>query len=74
MDADVGGLTGETIHTALDTFTDAPSEGDDRTLAQRRADGLARLCRVAMGADTNNGVMASPSATVVIDGRRSSPT
>ena len=66
MDADVGGLTGETIYTALDTFTDAPSEGDDRTLAQRRADGLARLCRVAMGAD-NETIMASPSATVVID-------
>ena len=67
MDADVGGLTGETIYTALDTFTDAPSEGDDRTLAQRRADGLARLCRVAMGADTRSSVMASPSAVVVID-------
>ena len=36
MDADVGGLTGETIYTALDAFTDAPSEGDNRTLAQRR--------------------------------------
>ena len=67
MDADVGGLTGETIYTALDAFTDTPSEGDDRTLAQRRADGLARLCRVAMGADTKDGLMASPSATVVID-------
>ena len=67
MDADVGGLTGETIYTALDTFTDAPSEGDDRTLAQRRADGLARLCRVAMGADARSSVMASPSATVVVD-------
>ena len=66
MDADIGGLNGETIYTALDAFTDRPSEGDDRTLAQRRADGLARLCRVAMGADTD-GVMASPSATVVID-------
>ena len=66
MDADIGGLNGESIYTAIDLFTDRPSEGDDRTLAQRRADGLARLCRVAMGVD-QDGVMASPSATVVID-------
>ena len=66
MDADIGGLNAESIYTAIDVFTDRPSEGDDRTLAQRRADGLARLCRVAMGAD-NETIMASPSAVVVID-------
>ena len=31
------------MRAALDAFTDPPSEGDDPTLAQRRADGLARL-------------------------------
>ena len=67
LDGDIGGLNAETIYTALDAFTDRPSEGDDRTPAQRKADGLARLCRVAMGADTRSSVMASPSATVVID-------
>ena len=67
LDGDIGGLNAETISTALDAFTDRPSEGDDRTLAQRKADALARLCRVAMGADTRSSVMASPSATVVID-------
>lgn len=66
LDGDIGGLNAETIFRALDAFTDPPTDGDDRTLAQRRADGLARMCRVAMGAgsDTN---MASPSAVVVID-------
>ena len=67
LDGDIGGLNGETIFHALDAFTDRPSEGDDRTPAQRKADGLARLCRVAMGADKETAVMASPSAVVVID-------
>ncbi len=66
LDGDIGGLNAETIFTALDAFTDAPSEGDDRTPAQRKADGLARVCRVAMGADKDS-VMASPNATIVID-------
>ena len=66
IDGDIGGLNGESIYSALDAFTDAPSEGDDRTPAQRKADGLARLCRVALGAE-KDAVMASPSAVVVID-------
>ena len=66
LDGDIGGLQAETIFTALDAFTDAPTEGDDRTLAQRRADGLARMCRVAMGASPDT-IMASLSAVVVID-------
>ena len=65
IDGDIGGLNGESIYTALDAFTDAPSEGDDRTPAQRKADGLARLCRVALGAE-KDAVMASPSAVVVV--------
>ncbi len=58
LDGDIGGLNAEMIYRALNAFTDAPSEGDDRTAAQRRADGLARMCRVAMGADkdTDHGV------------------
>ena len=66
LDGDIGGLHAETIFRALDAFTDAPTEGDDRTFAQRRADGLARMCRVAMGASPDT-IMASPSAVVVID-------
>ena len=66
LDGDIGGLNAETIFAALDAFTDAPTEGDDRTLAQRRADGLARMCRVAMGAGPDT-IMAAPSAVVVID-------
>ena len=66
LDGDIGGLNAETIYTALDAFTDRPSEGDDRTPAQRKADGLARLYRVAMGAE-KDAVMASPSAVIVID-------
>jgi hypothetical protein len=66
LDGDIGGLNAETMLRALAAFTDAPTEGDDRTPAQRRADGLARMCRVAMnaGVDAN---MASLSAAVVID-------
>ena len=66
LDGDIGGLNAETIYGALDAFTDAPTEADDRTPAQRKADGLARMCRVAMGADKDT-IMASPSAVVVID-------
>ena len=66
LDGDIGGLNAETIFGALDAFTDAPSEGDDRTFAQCRADGLARMCRVAMGSGPDT-IMASPSAVVVID-------
>ena len=66
LDGDIGGLNAETIFAALDAFTDAPTEGDDRTFAQRRADGLARMCRVAMGARPDT-IMASPSAVVMID-------
>ncbi len=66
LDGDIGGLNAETIFAALGAFTDAPTEGDDRTAAQRRADGLARLCRVAMGAPAES-PMASPSAVVVVD-------
>ena len=66
LDGDIGGLNAETIFHALNRFTDPPTEGDDRTLAERKADALARLCRIAMGADGGT-LMASPSATVVID-------
>jgi len=66
LDGDIGGLNAETIFAALAAFTDAPTEGDERTPAQRKADALARICRVAMnaGVDAN---MASLSAAVVID-------
>ncbi len=66
LDGDIGGLNAEMIFRALDAFTDAPCDADGRTPAQRRADGLARICRVAMGADTDTN-MASLSAAVVID-------
>ncbi len=66
LDGDIGGLNAETIFVPLGAFTDAPTEGDDRSYAQRRADGLARLCRVAMGAPAES-PMASPSAVVVVD-------
>ena len=47
-------------------LSSADSASDDRTSAERRADGLARMCRVAMGAPAES-TMASPSAVVVID-------
>ena len=66
LDGDIGGLNAEMIYRALDAFTDAPTEGDDRTPAQRKADGLARMCRVAMGADPDT-TMASLGAAIVVD-------
>ena len=66
LDGDIGGLNAEMIYRALDAFTDAPSEGDDRTPAQRKADGLARMSRVAMGADPDT-TMASLGAAIVVD-------
>ena len=66
LDGDIGGLNAELIYPALDAFTDAPSEGDDRSPAQRKADGLARMSRVAMGADPDT-TMASLGAAIVVD-------
>jgi hypothetical protein len=45
LDGDLDALSGEIGKAALDAATDAPSEGDDRTPAQRRADGLVRIWR-----------------------------
>ncbi|MEP6624617.1 MAG: DUF222 domain-containing protein [Acidimicrobiia bacterium] len=66
LDGEIRGLKGETIYRVVNAFTDPPSPEDDRTHAERRADALYRICRVAMeaGVDAN---MASLSAVVVID-------
>jgi hypothetical protein len=45
LNGDLDALSGEIGKAALDAATDAPSEGDDRTPAQRRADGLVRIWR-----------------------------
>ena len=66
LDGELEGLAAETVNRALEVFTDPPSENDDRTPAQRRADGLVRVCRIALaaGIDANQ---ASLSAAVVVD-------
>ncbi|MEP6624645.1 MAG: DUF222 domain-containing protein [Acidimicrobiia bacterium] len=66
VDGEFVGLDGEYVVRALDAFTDPPTEGDDRTSAQRRADGLVRMCRVAMEAGVG-GTMATLGVAVVID-------
>ena len=66
LDGEIGGLAGETIQQVLNAFTDPPSPDDDRSLRQRRADALYRICRIALdsGVDAN---MGSLNAAVVID-------
>jgi Domain of unknown function DUF222. len=44
------GLGAETVITAINAFTDRPSVDDDRTPAQRRADALVRICKIALAA------------------------
>lgn len=66
VDGEFVGLDGEYVMRALSAFTDPPTEGDDRTLAQRRADGLVRMCRVAMEAGVD-ATMATLGVAVVID-------
>jgi Domain of unknown function DUF222./HNH endonuclease. len=66
LDGEISVLAAETIQRALDAFTDAPSPDDARTPAQRRADALYRICRIALdvGVDAS---MGSLSAAIVID-------
>ncbi len=56
----------ETVTTALQAFMDPPSETDDRTAAQRRADALVRICQIALARGAT-GSRASAGVTVVID-------
>jgi hypothetical protein len=41
-------LGAETVVTAIHAYTDAPSDDDPRTTAQRRAAALVRICEVAL--------------------------
>jgi hypothetical protein len=45
LNGDLDALSGEIVKVALDAATDTPSDGDDRTPAQRSADGLVRMSR-----------------------------
>ena len=60
------GADAEVVTIALAAFMDPPSEGEDRTPAQRRADALVRICEVALA----RGVAASRAkadVTIVVD-------
>ena len=59
-------LAAETITTALNAFTERPSDTDDRTPAQRRADALVRICQIALTHGAT-GTRAGATVTVVID-------
>ena len=45
LNGDLDALSGQIAREALDAATDAPGDGDTRTPAQRRADGLLRIFR-----------------------------
>jgi Domain of unknown function (DUF222) len=45
LNGDLDALSGEIAKEALDAATDKPTEGDDRTPAQRTADALVRIFR-----------------------------
>jgi hypothetical protein len=48
LNADLDLLSGEVVKTAIDAATDAPTEGDTRSLARRRSDALVRIARFFM--------------------------
>ena len=45
---DVTNADGQTIADTLGTFTRPPAANDDTTLAQRHAEGLVRMCEIAL--------------------------
>jgi len=60
---------GEIVRKALDAYTDPPLPADDRTAAQRRADALVALCRVALDAGLPGRVSGSqvPHVSLILD-------
>ena len=66
ISGELSGDAAETVTTALNTFMDKPSETDDRTPAQRRADALVRICQIALHQGAA-GVRAAANVTITVD-------
>jgi len=68
LDGTLDSESGEVVRTALQAFTDPPVMGDDRSPAQRRADGLERLCRAALSTLTSTAgpTLARPLVSYVV--------
>jgi len=63
-------LAAETVMTAIHAYTDPPDVEDFRTVAQRQAAALVRVCDVALGhVDDPDVRRARRSVTVVVDWR-----
>ncbi len=66
ISGELSGDAAETVTTAVNAFMDPPSETDDRTPAQRRADALVRICQIALHQGAK-GVRAVANVTVTVD-------
>src|SRR3954454_8451173 len=71
LNAELSSAAAETVVTAIHAFTDPPSEGDDRTPARRRADGLVKMAEAALAAMTaaepDGPTRALPACSIVVD-------
>jgi hypothetical protein len=71
LHAELSSSAAEVVVTALHALTDAPTDGDTRTAARRRADALVRMAELAIahldltGPDGPH--RARPSASIVVD-------
>ena len=66
ISGELSGDAAETVTTAVNAFMDPPSETDDRSPAQRRADALVRICQIALHQGAA-GVRAAANVTVTVD-------
>ncbi len=66
VSGELSGDAAETVTTALNAFMDPPSETDDRSPAQRRADAFVRICQIALQQGAA-GVRAAANVTVIVD-------
>ncbi len=66
ISGELSGDAAETVTTALHAFMDPPSDTDDRTPAQRRADAFVRICQIALQQGAT-GVRAAANVTVIVD-------
>jgi hypothetical protein len=70
LNGELSSTAGEIVVTAIHAFTDPPADGDTRTNARRRADGLVKMAEVALAAlqaSPDGPKRAIPACSIVID-------